>query len=115
MTRQPAAVATEITAISLISTPKMSQGALSCASEPTFFDSGPNFSNAMFWSRNATANVATSITVGELVRSGRKTSRSMRTDNTNTTPKQSRIDSQVGRFQTAPYARAKPPAMISCP
>ena len=31
----------------------------------------------MFWSRNATANVATSITAGDCVRSGRKTSRSM--------------------------------------
>ena len=31
----------------------------------------------MLWSRNATANVATSITAGECPRSGRKTSRSI--------------------------------------
>ena len=39
----------------------------------------------MLWSRNATANVATSITAGDCVRSGRKTSRSIATESASTT------------------------------
>ena len=45
----------------------------------------------MLWSRKATANVATSITAGDCVRSGRKTSRSISAESASTTAKQRRI------------------------
>ena len=44
----------------------------------------------MLWSRNATANVATSIVAGDCVRSGRKTTRSIASDSASTTAKQQR-------------------------
>jgi hypothetical protein len=44
--------------------------------------------SATLWSRNASANVVTSITAGEAVRSGLKTARSIRNESAITTAKQ---------------------------
>ena len=52
-------------------------GRLRYASDDAIFPSDPNQISAMFSSRKATANVATSITAGDCPRSGRKTSRSI--------------------------------------
>ena len=95
--RQTAAVATAMIAIFRTKTPPMSHGAWSCASAPAVLPSDPKASRAMLWRRNATAKVATSITAGECVRNGRKTSLSISTDSASTTPKQKRIESQFGR------------------
>ena len=65
--------------------------------------------------RNATANVATSITAGECVRSGRNTIRSMSIVSASTTAKQSRMPAHDGQPQTDAYATAYAPAMMSCP
>ena len=45
----------------------------------------------MLWRRNATAKVATSITAGDCVRSGRKTARSIASESAITTAKQKTI------------------------
>ena len=83
-------------------TPPTSQGALRIASDPALFPNGPNASSAMFCRRKATANVATSITAGEWVRRGRKTSQSIRMDSPSTTPKQKRIEAQFGKPHCEP-------------
>ena len=85
------------------------------ASDVAILPSDPNQSSAMLWSRNETANVATSITAGDCVRSGRKTSRSITVESTSTMAKQRRIDAQTGQFHCAPRAIANAPAMISWP
>ena len=69
----------------------------------------------MFCSRNATANVAMSITAGEWPRSGRKTSRSIRIESTSTTAKQRTIPAQTGQPHWEASARAKAPAITSWP
>ena len=69
----------------------------------------------MFWSRKATANVATSITAGDWVRSGRKTSRSIAAERPITTAKQSTIPAQTGQPHCAASASAKAPAITSWP
>ncbi len=69
----------------------------------------------MLWSRNATANVATSITAGDCVRSGRNTSRSIASDSASTTAKQRRIPAQPGQFHCDAKASAYAPAMMSWP
>ena len=48
-----------------MSTPEIVTGWFSVASDAEIFPSGPNHSNAMLCNRNATANVATSITAGD--------------------------------------------------
>ena len=54
--------------------------------------------SATLWSRNETANVATSITAGVCVRSGRKTVSSIASESPITTAKQATIDVQVDQF-----------------
>ena len=68
----------------------------------------------MLCSRNATANVATSITAGDWPRSGRKTSRSIASESASTTAKQSRIPPSTGQPHSDASASAYAPAMISC-
>ena len=70
---QMAATTTETIAIFRISTPPMSHGWLSGPIDDAMVPSCPNASTAMLCMRNAMANVATSITAGECVRSGRNT------------------------------------------
>ncbi len=76
-TRQIATTMTATIVILRISTPAIVTGRLREARDEAIFPSDPNQSSAMFWSKKATANVATSITAGDCVRSGRKTSRSI--------------------------------------
>ncbi len=63
--RQTAATTTATIAIFRMSTPEMVQKRPRNVREVAIFPSEPNQSSAMLWSRNATANVATSITAGE--------------------------------------------------
>ena len=60
----------------------------------------------MLWSRNATANVATSITAGDCVRSGRKTTRSIASESAITTAKQKTIAAQSGQSHCEANASA---------
>ena len=60
-----------------MSTVEIVHGRFRYASDVAIFPSGPNQSSATLCIRNATANVATSITAGEWPRNGRNTSRSM--------------------------------------
>ena len=53
--------------------------------------------SATLWSRNATANVVTSITAGDAVRSGRKTARSIRNESAITTAKQATMLPATGQ------------------
>ncbi len=69
----------------------------------------------MLCSRNATANVATSISAGDCVRSGRKTTRSIANDSATTTAKQSAIPTHTGQSRSDAKASANAPAMISWP
>ena len=85
------------------------------ASDDAIFPSGPNQSSAMFCSRNATANVATSITAGECPRSGRKTSRSISIESTSTTAKQRTIPAHTGQPHCEASASANAPAITSWP
>ena len=85
----PAATTIATIVILRMSTPKTSTGWFSLASEAAGLPNDPNQSSAMLWSRKAIAKVATSITAGDCVRSGRKTSRSIASDSTSTTAKQS--------------------------
>ncbi len=64
-------------------------------------------------SRNAIANVVTSITAGDCVRSGRKTAPSIRNESAITTAKQARTLPATG--QPDVNASVYAPAMISCP
>ena len=56
-----------------------------------------SISRATFCRRKATAKVVTSITAGDCVRRGRKTSRSIAVDSAITTAKHMRIPAQVGQ------------------
>ena len=76
-TRQTAATTTATIVILRMSTFPIVTGRLRYASDDAIFPSDPNQIRAMFSSRKATANVATSMTAGDCPRSGRKTSRSM--------------------------------------
>ncbi len=105
-TRQNAAIAIETIAILRISTPPMSHGWFSGPIEEAIVPSWPKASTAMLCIRNATAKVATSITAGECVRSGRKTSQSISVESASTTAKQSRIPAHAGQPQTEAYAIA---------
>ena len=98
-----------------MSTPPITQTRFSDASDVAILPSEPNQSSAMLSSRNATANVAISITSGDCVRSGRKTSHSIASDSASTTAKQSRIDPHSGQFHCEPNAIANAPAMIIWP
>ena len=49
-----------------MSTPPIETGRLSCTSDVAVFPSGPNQRSAIDWSRNATANVAMSMTAARL-------------------------------------------------
>ena len=69
----------------------------------------------MLCSRNAIANVATSITAGDWRRSGRNTSRSSSAERASTTAKQKTIPAQTGQFHPDAIASANAPAMISWP
>ena len=89
-----------------ISTSPIDTGRLSSASEAAVFPSGPNQSSAMLWSRNATANVAMSITAGDCARSGRKTTRSIASESTSTTAKQSAIPTPTGQPRSEANASA---------
>src|SRR5579884_1613773 len=113
--RQPAATATETTAILRIATPSMIHGWLSGASADAICPSCPNESVAMLCSRKATAKVATSITAGDCVRSGRNTSRSIAVFSAITTAKQSKMPAQLGQPHTDEYASAYAPAITSWP
>ena len=84
-TRHTAAVTMATIAIFRISTSPTDTGRLSSASDAAVFPSGPNQRSAMLWSRNATAKVAISITAGDCVRSGRKTTRSIASESARTT------------------------------
>ena len=64
-TRQTTATTTATIVILRMSTPEIVTGRLSEASDDAILPSGPNQSSATLCSRNATANVATSITAGE--------------------------------------------------
>ena len=63
--RHTAAVTIATIVIFRMSTPPTSTGRLSSTSEVAVFPSGPNQSSAIDWSRNATANVAMSITAAD--------------------------------------------------
>ena len=69
----------------------------------------------MLWSRNATANVATSITAGEWPRRGRKTSRSISIDSTSTAAKQRTMPAHTGQPHCDASASANAPAITSWP
>ncbi len=114
-TRQRTATTTATMAILRMSTPEITTGRLSGASADAILPSGPNHSNATLCSRYATANVATSITAGDCVRSGRKTSLSITTESASTTAKQSRIPAQLGQFHCDAKASAYAPAITSWP
>jgi hypothetical protein len=89
---------------------------LSCASDAAgspIVPSRMSRISATFWSRNAIANVVTSITAGDCVRSGRKTARSMANESAITTAKQAAMLPAVG--QSDVNASVYAPAMISCP
>ena len=113
--RQTAAVTIATIAILRMSTPPTETGRLSSASDAAVFPSGPNQRSAMLWSRNATANVAISITAGDCERSGRKTTRSIASDSAITTAKQSAMPTPTGQSRSDAKASANAPAMISCP
>ena len=68
--------------------------------------SGPKASSAMLWRRNATAKVATSITAGDCVRSGRKTARSIASESAITTAKQKTTADQSGQSHCEAKASA---------
>ena len=53
--------------------------------------------SATAWSRKAIANVVTSITAGDCVRSGRKTARSIANESATTTAKQARTLPATGQ------------------
>ena len=69
--------------------------------------------SATAWSRNAIANVVTSITAGDCVRSGRKTARSITSESAITTAKQAATLPATG--QPDVNASVYAPAMINCP
>ena len=54
---------------------------------------------AIDWSRNAIANVVTSITAGVCVRNGRKTARSIASDRSTTTTKQASTLAATGHVE----------------
>ena len=70
-------------------------------------------SSATLWSRNATANVVTSITAGDCVRSGRKTARSIASESAITTAKQAAMLPAAGQSEV--NASVYAPAMTSWP
>ncbi len=104
--RQSATTQTATIVILRMSTPEIVTGRFSCATEAAILPSGPSQRSATLWSRKATAKVATSITAGDCVRSGRKTSRSISPESTSTTAKQSRIPAQSGQPQSEASASA---------
>ena len=65
-TRQTTATTIATIEIFRTSTPAIATGRLRKVSDVAILPKAPNFSWAMLWSRNATANVATSITAGRL-------------------------------------------------
>ena len=87
-----------------MSTPEIVHGWFSADSEAAILPSGPNHSSAMLCIRNATANVATSMTAGEWPRSGRNTTQSIATASVTTTAKHKMIPTQTG--QPRSYAKA---------
>ena len=113
--RQSAATITETIVILRMSTVEIVHGRFRYASDVAIFPSGPNQSSATLCIRNATANVATSITAGEWPRSGRKTSRSISSESTSTTAKQRRIAAHTGQFHWEAIASANAPAITSWP
>ncbi len=98
-----------------MSTPEIVQGWFSDASEAAILPSEPNQSRAMLCRRKATANVATSMTAGDCVRSGLNTTQSIATDKTTTTAKQSRMPIHTGHPRSYANASAYAPAMTSWP
>ena len=83
--RHTAAVTIATIVIFRISTPPISTGRLSWTSDVAVLPSGPNQSSAIDCSRNATANVAMSMTAADCVRSGLKTTRSIASESASTT------------------------------
>src|SRR5262249_56332423 len=90
-------------------------GWFSDESDAAILPNGPNQSSAMLCSRKATAKVATSITAGVCVLSGRKTTQSIATESTITTAKQRRMPDHTRH--PPPYANstAYAPAITSWP
>ena len=98
------------------STPPIVTTWFSCASETAgspIVPSRMSRISAMFWSRNATAKVVTSITAGDWVRSGRNTARSIASESAITTTKHATMLAAAGQSEVKASVYA--PAMISCP
>ena len=110
-----AATTTATIAILRMSTPEIVHGWLRYASDNAILPSEPNQSSAIACSRNATANVATSITAGEWPRSGRKTRCSIATESASTTAKQRTMPAQTGQPHSEASASANAPAITSWP
>ena len=98
-----------------MSTPEIITGWFNVASDAEILPSGPNHSNATLCNRNATANVATSITAGEYERNGRNTIRSITSERARTTAKHRTIPTPTGQPCSDANASAYAPAMTSCP
>ena len=111
--RHTAAVTIATIVILRMSTPPTSTGRLSSTSDVAVLPSGPNQSSAIDCSRNATANVAMSITAADCPRSGRKTTRSIASESASTTAKQSPMPTPTGQSRSDANASANAPAMIS--
>ena len=106
------------TVILRTSVPRTVQARLRWASDPAGWPivlSRLSIRSATLCSRNATANVATSMTAGDAVRSGRKTTRSIARESAITTAKHSTMPIQTGQSLSEANASANAPAMISWP
>ena len=77
--------------------------------------SGPNLSSAIACSRNATANVVTSIVAGAARRKRAEHRESMSSESAITTPKHVTTLAHSGQPRSLVIAIENAPAMISCP
>ena len=114
--RDEADAATTIATIVILrmSRPPIVTGRLSVASDAAGFAERRRTTGARsLWSRKATAKVATSITAGDCVRSGRKTSRSSASESASTTAKQRTMPAQTGQSHSDASASANAPAMTA--
>ena len=113
--RQAAATTIATIVILRTSTPPTSIGRFSETSDVAGLPSGPNQRSATLWSRNATANVATSITAGDWVAQRPEDEPLHEHCQRDTTAKQRTMPAHAGQSHSDASASANAPAMISWP